>query len=338
MKLKAAVGLAMSALILIPAASAAEQAKNTDAEAIAQADMAMKQNVFAVQLAVERHKADFGTCPDSMQALADEGYLAVMPDNPYASLWSQAPAKCVEEDLSFRPTPGAIVYHPYTLDGDSLGGYIILGAGMKGSNTSGVFEYDLFYGEPRWDSMKYFMPDGKGDGRPESYVIMLSSPSLTPDMAVSVTHDAAWLNAQPDYQAKKALYAMQLAVERYGVDNDVYPPNLQTLIDLGYIYWPVNPYYGLRGAPLRIPACAPEGFAPGGVIYEPIRFDGHIKAYQMGIFGDDPDGGIDAGALVDGTWHFYDLFEEPRNPDGVPDGLIMVLSSGPAPERCETGT
>lgn len=341
MKLKAAFALAVFAaafyILSVPIASALAQDGTADTAAIAQADTAMKQNVFAVQLAVERYKADFGNCPDSIQALADEGYLTEMPDNPYASLWSQAPAKCIVEDLSFRPTPGAIVYHPYTLDNDSLGGYILLGAGMNNSDTSAVSAHDLFYGEPRWDSMKYFMPNGKGDGRPENYIMMLASPSITPEMVVAVTRDAAWLSAQPMHKAKEALFSMQLAVERYGVDNDVYPPNLQTLVDLGYIYWPVNPFYGLKGAQLRTQSCTPGAFVPGGMIYVPISFNGHIEAYQIGIYGDDPKGGVDAGSVVDGNWRFYDLFKEPANPDGVPDGFILVLGSGPSPEGEDCG-
>ncbi len=342
MKLKAAFALAAFAAAFcifgVPTASSFAQSRPADTAAISQADMAMKQLTHAVQLGLERYKLDFGVCPDSLQALLNEGYLTEMPDNPYASLWSQSPAKCIEEDLSFRPTPGAIVYHPYTLDGDSLGGYILLGTGMKDSDTSAVSAHDLFYGEPRWDSMKYFMPDGKGDGRPERYVIMLSSPSLAPEMVVTVTHDAAWLSAQPDYRAKKALHALQLAAERYSVDDEkgAYPRDIQTLVKEGYIYMPLNPYYGVvPGATMRIEVCAPGEFKPGGIVYIPFtmpdRSGAELVGYQIGIYGGEPDGGIDAGAVIDGEWRFYPFLEKPTNPDGVPDGFIVVLGSGPSP-------
>ena len=341
MNLKAITLAAFAAALCIFSvllSSSFAQGAPADTAAVAQADMEMKQRTYAVRLGVDRYYADYGTYPETVTDVFDEGYLAEMPDNPYASLWSQAPAKCTVEDLSFRPTPGSIVYHPYTLDGDSLGGYILLGAGMRGSDTRAASSYDLFYGEPRWDSMKYFMPNGEGDGRPETYVIMFSSPELTPDMAVAVTHDAAWLYAQPVNRAKQALHSVQLAAERWSIDNDgAYPPDIDTLVEEGYIYMPLNPYYGVvPGATMRIEVCAPGEFKPGGIVYMPFtipdRFGEGLVGYQIGILGDDPDGGIDAGAAIDGEWSFYPFLEQPTNPDGIPDGFIMVLGSGPSPE------
>lgn len=337
MKLKAIALAAFAAALCIfsvPMASSFAQASSADAEAIAQADMAMKQLTHAIQLGIERYNVDFGVYPDDIQDLIDEGYYEGMPDNPYASLWSQAPAKCIVEELSGRATPGAIVYHPYTTDGNHLDGYILLAAGLKESNT-----HDFFYGEPRWDSLHGFMENCNGDGRPERYIILLTSHGLTPDMVVMVSHDAAWLNAQPSTRVKEALHSVQLAAERWSVDDadGAYPPDIQTLVKEGYIYMPLNPYYGVvPGATMRIEVCAPGEFKPGGIYYEPFtvpeRFGDRLAGYQISIYGDDPKGGIDAGAAFNGAWRFYPFLEKPKNPDGVPDGFILVLGSGPSPE------
>jgi hypothetical protein len=330
------------AILSLSASFAFAQTKSEDAAAIAQADLAMKKITHAVQLGLERFNVDVGVYPDSIQELFNEGYLDGMPDNPYASLWSQAPAKCIVEEMSPRATPGAIVYHPFSISGDSLDAYFLLAAGLDTSKT-----HDLFYGEPRWDSLSFLLPSGKGDGRTESYIMLLPSvPIIAPDMVVAVSHDAAWLEAQPMTRAKEALHSVQLAAERWSVDDvkGAYPPDIQTLVKEGYIYMPLNPYYGVvPGATMRIEVCAPGEFKPGGIVYQPFTMpeksgDG-LVGYQIGIFGDDPDGGIDAGATIDGTWRFYDFLEEPKNPDGISDGFVMVLGSGPSPEgECAAGT
>ena len=337
MKLKAIALAAFAAALCIfsvPMASSFAQASSADAEAIAQADMAMKQLTHAIQLGIERYNVDFGVYPDDIQDLIDEGYYEGMPDNPYASLWSQAPAKCIVEELSGRATPGAIVYHPFSISGDYLDGYFLLAGGLKQSKT-----LDLFYGEPRWDSMMWLLPDGKADGYPERYIMALGVPIIKTEMAVAVTHDAAWLYAQPKYRAKQTLHSVQLAAERWSVDNvdGAYPPDIQTLVKEGYIYMPLNPYYGVvPGATMRIEVCAPGEFKPGGIYYEPFtvpeRFGDRLAGYQISIYGDDPKGGIDAGAAFNGAWRFYPFLEKPTNPDGIPDGFIMVLGSGPSPE------
>ncbi len=336
-----AVFAALALLVIgVQTASAFAQDAPADKAAIAQADAAMKKITHAVQLGLERFNLDFGVYPDTIQELIDQGYLEGMPDNPYAGIWSQAPAKCIVEELRSRATPGAIVYHPFSIEGDHLDAYFLLAGGLEESKTD-----DLFYGEPRWDSMIWFLPNGKGDGWPERYIMALSVPIITPEMAVAVTHDAAWLYAQPMYRAKQALHSVQLAAERWSVDDvdGAYPPDMQTLITDGYIYMPLNPYYGIvPGAKLRIEVCAPGEFKPGGIYYEPFtvpeRFGDRLAGYQIGIFGDDPNGGIDADATIDGTWRFYSFHEEPKNPDGVPDGFIMVLGSGPSPETGSDAT
>lgn len=336
-----AVIAAAFALVCLHPLSAFAQDDAARAEAIAQADKQMKQLLHGVQLAVERYSVDYGACPVNIQVLMDEGYLSDPPANPYFGLDDRAPEKLLEEELKLRATPGAVVYHPYSLNGSTLDGYILLAAGTKESGANGLHAHDLFYGEPRWDSLHFFTEDGKGDGRWEHYILLLARPSLSPENVFVVARGANLAPPDLKQDVRDAAHAVQLAVERYGVDNDgIYPPDLQTLVDEGYVYWPLNPYFGaVPDAPVRVPFCSPGEFVPGGIVYQPIampdRFGNALVAYNLGVFGDDPDGGMDAGAFVDGEWRFY--YGVPASPDGVTDGFILVLESGPAPEDCPGG-
>jgi hypothetical protein len=70
---------------------------------------------------------------------------------------------------------------------------------------------------------------------------------------------------------KNNLHMYQLGIERYCVDTEgVYPPNLDVVVDKGYIeeYLP-NPYYGLvDGAPPKMLPVRAGHFIPGSVVYE----------------------------------------------------------------------
>lgn len=328
---------ALMIVCLLPL-SAFAQDDAARAEAIARADKQMMQLLHAVQLGVERYAVDYGAFPPSLQPLMDEGYLSDPPANPYFGLDKNAPERLVEEELEWRPTPGAVVYHPYSLNGSTLDGYILLAAGTKESGANGLHAHDLFYGEPRWDSLRLLLEDGQGDGRPEQYIILLSRPQLSPENVLAVARGASLAPSDLMQQVREAAYSVQLAVERYGVDHDgVYPPDLQAVVDEGYIYWPLDPYYGSSPEiPLRVQPTTPGHFIPGGVIYEPYalpeRFGNSLVGYTIAIYGADTDGGQDVGAVVNGEWLFYDPFaEEEAARDGIPDGIILVLSSGPAP-------
>ncbi len=313
-------------------------------------DAQMKSNAHLFRLMVERFAVDnYGTYPPSIERLQALGYFADYPDNPYYLLDDSAPAKVIPAKLEDGFVAGSVVYHPFVPDGTALETYLLLARGTRQSKSK-----DLFYGPVAWDNLYYILPeDLEKDGFSEGFLIAFSSvpaenePSIEKalrDNPGVILQDASWPDAQPDNRAKDALHRIQLSIERYAADdpNGVYPPDLQTLVDEGYLYWPLNPYAeDKEGVKKRMTQVKPGDFEPGGVIYLPFEFPSYegkgYLAYYLAVYGAEPDGGMDVGSFKDGSFEFYwDVENVPAPPnfaggrDGENDGIIIVLSSGPA--------
>ena len=90
------------------------------------------------------------------------------------------------------------------------------------------------------------------------------------------------------------------ALQQYARDNEnnptgKYPPDLQTLIDEGYMHeWPKNPYAkGNPGVFLRMHQVDLGNFMPGGIIYDPYKYPGYkgLSGYHLSVYGATPDSG-----------------------------------------------
>ncbi|OYT41390.1 hypothetical protein B6U80_01460 [Candidatus Pacearchaeota archaeon ex4484_26] len=102
---------------------------------------------------------------------------------------------------------------------------------------------------------------------------------------------------EKDIEAITNLHKVQLAIERYAAYNPTgeYPPDLQTLIDEGYMHeWPKNPYAkGNPGVFLRMHQVDLGNFMPGGIIYDPYKYPGYkgLSGYHLSVYGATPDSG-----------------------------------------------
>jgi len=321
-------------------------------EIVAKLDARAKKLAHELQAQIERCREDWGM-PDGRDDVLEYGRyregITELPENPYYLVDDSAALRMQAAKLE-DARAGDIVYYPFATDGSELDRYILLVKGGRWSKS-----LDLFLGPEYWDDLYVtFDPPVEPDGYGEGFIIALdswddSTRKLLHEKPWLIYHDAAWLAAQPDSRAKEAAFQMQLAVERYSVDNDVYPLNLQVLIDEGYTYWPLNPYAETDpSAPRRVMQVEPGDFTPGGIVYFPYEFPGYegkgLGAYYLSIYGARADEGLDVGAKTPDGWRFYWYREDVPAPpgfatekDGEPDGLIILLSSGPAPPwECPT--
>jgi len=311
-------------------------------------DEKMKSIAHHFQIAVERYYVDNEEYPPSIETLLSLGYIEKYPQNPYYLIDDEAKMLVSPSDLEAGVRAGNIVYHAFSIDGVNLTDYFLAPIGMHGSDTK-----DYFYGEPKWDNFYEVLPaDTKKDGHPERFLLMLANGSddhwqeiknkLRENPAI-ILHDYAWLSANPDNRAKSKLHEIQLALERYAADNDgLYPQELEIIQEQGYIYPPLNPYKDVvPDAPERMWQVKPGEFVPGGIVYLPFTMpgkEGGLVGYELALMGAKKDGGMDVGAETPEGWkmRWYYLEKVKEIPkgftdktDGIPDGIIMVLSSGP---------
>ena len=310
---------------------------------VAELDARAKQFAHALQAQIERCGEDwgFGDDLDHVLQYGYDGGITELPQNPYYLVSDYAAPRMRAAKLE-DAAPGDIVYYTFSTDGSELDRYILL---VKGGRWNDGL--DLFLGPRHWDDLyALFDPPVQPDGGGEGFVVALdnwddSTRKLLREKPWLIKHNAAWLASQVNERAKEAAFQMQIAVERYSVDNDVYPPNLQTLIKEGYTYWPLNPYAEFDpSAPKRVMQVQPGEFTPGGIVYFPYEFPGYegkgLSAYYIGIYGAAPNGGSDVGAMTPEGWRFYWFGKELPAPDGFaierdgkPDGIIVLLDSGP---------
>jgi hypothetical protein len=147
--------------------------------------------------------------------------------------------------------------------------------------------------------------------------------------------EATQLGADPVYYAAKAangldveaanaktkqlLHSMQLAIERYGVDNpkNLYPESIDVLVHQGYLLpgLYINPVTSVDGL-WRNARDVPFGWsaiAPGNFTYlKKYNPAGEVIGYVLLGYGADPEN-LGAGGVKD------------VNLDGQPDGVIIML-------------
>jgi len=310
---------------------------------VAELDASAKERIQELQVQIERCRIDWGLPEDLEEAIeygSNNGGVTELPENPYYLVNESAAPKMRAAKLG-EAASGDMVYHLFSTGGKVLDRYILLVKGGRGSS-----DVDIFYGEVAWDNLyTLFDPPVQPDSRSEGFIIALndwddSTRKLLREKPWLIYHDAAWFASQVDERAREAAFQMQIAVERYSIDHDVYPPNLRILIDQGYTYWPLNPYAESDpSAPTRVAQVEPGDFIPGGIVYFPFEFPGYegkgLSAYSLGIYGSTPDGGSDVGAMTPHGWRFYWYGEKQLSPpgfpaerDGEPDGFVVVLTSG----------
>jgi hypothetical protein len=161
-------------------------------------------------------------------------------------------------------------------------------------------------------------------------LLLLTSVSF----AAELGPEARMLGADPDYYAAKALHGLdiaaanaktievlhyiQLAVERYSIDNnDMYPESIDTLVQQGYLLpgLYINPVASSDGLALNAKD-VPFGWseiAPGNFTYlKKYNSDGDVVAYLLVAYG--------ADTTHPGSGGVNDV-----NLDGKPDGVILML-------------
>jgi hypothetical protein len=137
-----------------------------------------------------------------------------------------------------------------------------------------------------------------------------------------------------DYYARQRLHDIQVQLEKFAVkyglnaggDND-YPGTIGELADKMDYKLPLNPFIWDQQVPLH--QVDDNAFEPGGIVYKPLKNGSdQIVGYELGIFGDRPNGGEDLfeGASVDWSKLYLD---QNMKRDGQPEGLILLLSSWP---------
>ncbi len=316
-------------------------------EIVAKLDARVKEFAQALQAQIELCGEDWGFGDDLDYILEygryEEG-ITELPENPYYLISDSSAGPRMQAAKLDNAKAGDLVYYTFSTTGTALDRYILLVKGGWWSDS-----LDLFLGPRYWDNLyATFEPPVEPDGRGEGFIIALdnwddSTRKLLREKPWLIYHDAAWHASQVDRRAKEAAFQMQLGVERYAVDNEVYPLNLQTLVDESYTYWPLNPLAELdASAPTRVIQVKPGEFVPGGIVYFPFEFPGYegkgLSAYYIGIYGAAPDEGSDVGAMTPDGWRFYWYDENLPAPigftqdkDGELDGIVVLLSSGPAP-------
>lgn len=128
---------------------------------------------------------------------------------------------------------------------------------------------------------------------------------------------------------KSLLYVLQERVEQYKGANGYYPDHLADLEELENYHLPLNPLSVLNfKRPQEVKEVKLGQFTPGGLVYYPyVRYGRRLDAYFLGIYGLNEKGGIDR---FKGEPKWDNIYEEGETRDGVPEGLVLLLTE---PER-----
>jgi hypothetical protein len=139
-------------------------------------------------------------------------------------------------------------------------------------------------------------------------------------MIMGLKENMKYMFKSKEAEVKSNTHSIQIAIERYHVDNGKYPDDAEQLISQGYMsVFPINPYTDVPMVDCGFPG------TPGNFMYIPIFDDEkvNVTGYQLMGFGrnDSNTDKINNDLLInDGI-----VKEEP---DGKIDKVLIVISSG----------